>query len=138
MFEQFNLQYVKRQEKRGLVDFDFERSSFRTTAYYLDAAYHGKSTIYISKIFSFNTIKYRNRTDFYSFFVKCLNAFTFWFNLPVIDFVELLLDAAYWRWTKERFRIARDWLFGLKRLNIWRILYRRTLRRQTPAIGRNK
>lgn len=109
MFEQFNLQYVKKQEKMGLVDFNFRRTSFRTTTYYLDEKFNGKSNIYISKIFAFNKIKYRNKSDFYSFFVKALNSFTFWFNLPVIDFVELLLDANYWRWTRS-LRASRAWL----------------------------
>lgn len=110
-FEQFNIQYIKKQEKRGLKDTNFKRNSYQTTVYYLDSQFHKTSTIYVNKVFFFNSIFYTNKTDFYSLFLKALNCLSFWGNFNLLNVIDLLLD---WSWFSKFKRLFK--IFKIKKL----------------------
>ena len=98
LFDQYNLQYVRKQEQMGLVDYDYKRTSYRATLNYLDPRFHKIPTIFIYKMFHFNKIKYKDKNDFYSFLIKFLNSFAFWFNLSIFDLIDSISNANSWRW----------------------------------------
>lgn len=89
LFENLNSNYIKEKEETGLKDLNYERSFFFSRLYSTKTKELG--SLKVNRIIFSGTTKSESNIELLIVF---LNAFLFWFNFYLIDFIDFLLILA--------------------------------------------